>query len=359
MRFHQVLIAFLVVIEIASLASAKKNLYSTLGVSKGCSSKELKKAYRRAALKYHPDKAPPEQREKAENKFKEISQAYEILSDDDKRSLYDQYGDRALDPHFTPFAAQQQQQPQAHTGAPPFTTSSSSFSHQKGAMPDMFSFFSSAQNGGVGGAPPFQFSSIGRDGGVNLESLLRKMMGDTGGIPRNKNSRQSYFHKSKRRKPQTYTRTVSCTLQELATGSTKRLKVTHPIDGEMLQELYVIKLKPGWKAGTRITFPPRHGGHFPAMVFVVEEKPHAFLKRHGNDLYYNCEITTRQAHRGAKISIPLPTGETLTVKAEGPVENGHVMTVNGKGMPIRGGPRRGDLKITFQVKSATESSRHA
>ena len=105
MRFHQVLIALLVVIEIASLASAKKNLYSTLGVSKGCSSQELKKAYRRAALKYHPDKAPPEQREKAENKFKEISQAYEILSDDDKRSLYDQYGDRALDPHFTPFAA--------------------------------------------------------------------------------------------------------------------------------------------------------------------------------------------------------------------------------------------------------------
>ena len=219
MRFQpclkSLLIVFVVLIEISSFASAKTNLYSTLGVSKGCSPQELKKAYRRAALKHHPDKAPPEQRERAEAKFKEISQAYEVLSDDDKRALYDQYGDRALDPQFTPFAAQQQQQ--AYNGAPPFTTSSSSFPQPNGAMPDMFSFFSSAQNGGVGGSSPFQFSSTGQ-GGIDLDDLLRKMMGDTGGFPTNTNTRQSRFHRPKRRKAQTYTRTVSCTLEELATG---------------------------------------------------------------------------------------------------------------------------------------------
>lgn len=75
---------------LAYFALAKTDLYKTLGVSKGCSASEVKKAYRKAALKHHPDKAPPEQRDKAEKKFKEIAQAYETLSDDDKRALYDQ-----------------------------------------------------------------------------------------------------------------------------------------------------------------------------------------------------------------------------------------------------------------------------
>lgn len=173
------------------------------------------------------------------------------------------------------------------------------------------------------------------------------MMGgpSKGGMPR----------QSSAPKQQTYTRNVACTLEELAKGSTKRLRVTHPTETRVFEEIYVIALKPGWKEGTRIKFPPRHG-YFPAMVFVVQEKPHAFLKRHGNDLLYECPLTQRQAERGAKIKVPLPTGETIEVKAEGPMADGHVMTVQNKGMPIRGGPKRGNLKIRFKVK---ESSRHA
>lgn len=207
-----------------------------------------------------------------------------------------------------------------------------------------FSSFGSSFSSSPGG---------GATGGIDLQEMLRKMMGGPGagmggGMPR----------QSPRRPPkqQSYTRNVACSLEDLAQGRTKRLRVTHPTEERIMEEIYVVELKPGWKAGTRIKFPARHDGYFPAMTFVVKEKPHAFLKRQGNDLMYKCEITKRQAERGAKVKIPLPTGEMLEVKAEGPIDDGHVTTVVNKGMPIRGGPKRGDLKIEFKV---IESSRHA
>lgn len=316
----------------------------TLGVSKGCSPTELKKAYRKAALKNHPDKVGPDQRDKAEQKFKEIAQAYETLSDDNKRTLYDKYGEKALDPQFTPFAAGAQQ--------------STPFSSQQQTGGDFFSFFPQ-QQGGPTQSETFSssFSSFsssgGTSGGIDLQDLLRKMMGgpNLGG-----SNFQSFPRTSPRPSKQTYTRSVACTLEDLAVGRIKRLKVTHPVGDQVVEEIYVIELKPGWKEGTKIKFPARHGGFFPAMVFVVKEKPHSYLKRRGNDLWYECKVTKRQAERGAKVKIPLPTGELLEVTAEGPMESGHVMTVPNKGMPIRGGPRRGNLKIEFKV---IESSRHA
>lgn len=348
------LISLLVLASLTCFAAAKKDLWKTLGVAKGCSSKELQKAWRKAALKHHPDKAPPDQRDKAERKFKEISHAYETLNDDNKRALYDQYGESALDPQFQPS---------------PFSSSSSSgqqrsthfsSSQHQGSMPDFFSFFqegpttSRRQSASFSSSSSFDgFSPSSGASGIDLQELFRKMMGgtpDTTGIPR---------RQQKPRRPpkqQSYTRNVSCTLEELATGSTKRLRVTHPIGDRVMEEMYVIELKPGWKAGTRVKFPARHGGYFPAMVFVVKEKPHSFLTWRDNDLFYQCEITQRQAERGAKIRIPLPTGEMFEVKSEGPMEDGHVMTVPHKGMPIRGGPQRGNLKISFKV---IESSRHA
>ena len=73
-------------------AAATSSLYTTLQIPKSATQSEIKKAYRKAALQHHPDKVPPEQRTKAEHKFKEISKAYEWLSDEKKRELYDRYG---------------------------------------------------------------------------------------------------------------------------------------------------------------------------------------------------------------------------------------------------------------------------
>ena len=347
--------AFLLLVVLgASFVAAKTDLYQTLGVSKGCSATELKKAYRKKALKHHPDKVPAEERDSAERKFKEIAQAYETLSDDDKRALYDQYGEAALDPHFTPFSSSSASSSQQYN---PFSSSGSS-SKQKHAMPDISSFFQQSGGSPFGRSTQTSFSfgssspfgAPGSTSNLDLEELLRKMMGN-GGSP-NANREQSSF----KRPQKSYTREVHCTLEELATGATKRLRVTHPNENmELMQEVYTIQLQPGWKSGTKVKFKRRNA--FPAMTFVVTEKSHPFLTRRGNDLEYACDITPRQAERGARIKIPLPTGEVEALEVQGPIEDGHVMTVPNKGMPIRGGPQRGNLRIAFTICS--NSSSHA
>ncbi|HDN97643.1 MAG TPA: molecular chaperone DnaJ, partial [bacterium] len=81
--------------------ATKKDYYEILGVSRDASQEEIKRAYRRLALKYHPDRQPPEKRKWAEEKFKEISEAYEVLSDPEKRRLYDQYGHAGVQQTFS------------------------------------------------------------------------------------------------------------------------------------------------------------------------------------------------------------------------------------------------------------------
>ena len=82
------------------MADNKRDFYEVLGVEKGASADEIKKAYRKAAMKYHPDRNPGDK--EAEAKFKEAGEAYEVLSDDDKRARYDQYGHAGVDPNFNP-----------------------------------------------------------------------------------------------------------------------------------------------------------------------------------------------------------------------------------------------------------------
>ena len=300
---------------------------------------DLKKAYRKLALKHHPDKGGDEQ------KFKEISEAYETLSDEKKRELYDRFGEAGINPN-------------GGMGAGP----------GPGGMPqsDFFQFFGAGgphnqqQQHGNGQ----QFTSpfgMGGNGGmhINLEEILRNFMGTgaaAGGDPRmrqqsrNTSNSKAYF-----------TRPVSCSLEELAMGATKRLRVKHPVkrvdpwtgqeeSSTVEARVYEVTLKKGWKAGTRIKYPPKDG--FPGMIFVVEEEVHPYLERHGNDLVFRCAVSEKQSNEGAKVTIPLPTKERfqMTVEdAELPIEDGRTMRVVGKGMPIKGGPQRGDLLVVFSV----------
>jgi DnaJ-class molecular chaperone len=302
----------------------------------------LKKAYRRKALKHHPDKVPPEKREKAQEKFKEIQKAYEILQDDEKRARYDQYGDASLDPRF---------ENQPHVSSP-FSSHSFQQSSQQG-MPDLFSFFQQHP----AGRQSSHFSSFesaspfGSTTNIDFEALLRQMMG--GNDSRKAPSPQQSRSKQKQRQ-KSYTRNVYCSLEELATGATKRLRVVGTTTTEK-EQFYTIQLQPGWKSGTRVTFPPRANNGI-QMTFIIQEKPHLFLKRRGNDLYYACTLTSRQAERGAKVKIPLPTGDVLELQTKAQTQNGHVMTVPNKGMPIKGTTQRGNLKIEFKVM---EQSSHA
>jgi DnaJ family protein B protein 4 len=163
-------------------------------------------------------------------------------------------------------------------------------------------------------------------------------------------------HSQQQQQPRAFTKPLWCTLEDLATGRTKKMKVN--FQGQ--EKIFEIALKPGWKEGTSITFAASND--FPvSMVFQVQESPHAYLRRQGNDLYYTCWISESQTKGGIKLKVPLPSGEVWSKhipKGEDDtvVPHGKQMVIPSKGMPIKGGPERGDLVVQFRVRRSSSSS---
>lgn len=361
--------------------------YKALGVPKDCSQGDIKKAYRRAALKHHPDKVKESERDAAENKFKRILQAYEILSDEKKRKLYDQYGKAALDPNFNPAFAGMGGGGGAGGPQPfPFSSSgygsggsggmhgfsfgtntdtnsaSGTFSGQGINIADIFGGFMGSM-GGMGGMGSGQTSNTDNYGGSPFSSFFPGMRSggpngfqqDTGSTTRTRSRGAGKEHTSP----------FYCSLEDLSNlkGCTKKLKVKHPamdpVTGKSaeMEKIYRIRVKPGWKQGTKIRYNAQDG--FPPITFVLKEKRHSFLKRQGDDLIWQCRITASQAAKGAKLNIPLPSAESVSVSTQdrAPIENGDTMTIAGKGMPIKGGPNRGDLIIKFLIVNSASNGR--
>ena len=362
-RSSNSIIRLLLIITIIStlllcVVASTNNLYSILGVPKTASQSEIKKAYRKSALKYHPDKVPESERAKAEHKFKECAKAYEWLSDDKKRKLYDKYGERSLDPNF---------QPGMFDGA-----TGGSASGGGGGGTQTFHF----GNGGMfGGMPQQGFSPGGGSSSSNfseidLNEILRQMMGGVpnmgasgshhhqgmgqgfgnpfGGGPQNN-------HQQHPRRYKEYTKPVYCSLEDLCKGCTKKLKVSYPTSGE---KIYTINIKPGWKEGTKIKFNssrstnPNSGieVEHPPIAFIVKEKKHPFLKHIGNVLIWKCKLSPSQAEKGAKLKLPLPDGSTLEIESKKGTKTGDKMRIPSRGMPLKKtNGLKGDVLIDFIV----------
>lgn len=331
-------------IIIISIFSKQKNPYETLGIQKNASKSDIKKAYRKFALRCHPDKVPANQREEASEKFKLISEAYEILSDPEQKERYDRYGDVNINGSNNP-------DNDAQTG---------------------FSFQTNHPNGFN-----FHTTSAGMDGqdmnNIDLSSLFEQFLGGGGGgnlFGQGQGAppqfgfgghQQQQQRRTRAQKP--VQRTFSCSLDELSKGCRKRLKVKHNVDdpirmgsGDFEEKIYTIDVKPGWKSGTKINFKPQ--GSFPPITFVLKEKSHKYLVRKNNDLIWKCNISDSQADKALKLKLPLPDGTTVDVLTEDilPIRDGDTKLIPGKGMPIKGGPYRGDLIIEFQVKKVSRQS---
>jgi DnaJ-class molecular chaperone len=325
--------------------NSAKSFYDILGVPKTASDKEIKKAYRKLAIRHHPDKHAgkgEEEKKKAEESFKEISKAYQTLSNTDEKAIYDQYGEAGLEMGAGPNAGSYGFQG-GMGGANPF------FGGVPGRKSPFQSYFSSSTRGTPGGKGfRTEGFSFGQDGNIDLSELLRQMMG--GQDPGTGNRPST---------PSSYTRPVRCTLEDLAKGTTKKMKMKF----RGREKIYTIKVKPGWKAGTKITF--KGSVDVPSMIFQVEEIPHKFLQRNGDDLHFVCWLDESQLKGGIEVNVPLPTGETYKRKipkaadqALAVIANGEKLVIPQMGMPIKGGPDRGDLVIEFRVRrSATTKAR--
>lgn len=339
-----------------TVAAAGFDPYKILGVARGCSEIDVKKAYRKKCLKHHPDKCHESaDRAKSEEVFKEIGRAYEVLSDENKTKLYDQYGEAALDPNFSPgFAGMggpgvgggfgSGQQPFPFSGN--FAPGTQGFSGDGGA-----SFFAPGGQGisiqdileGVMGR------SAADNGRRNGASNPFSSFGGFGGAPN--------FGKAKTQKE--FTRPFYCSLQDLSNpnGCTKKLKVKNPgvdpLTGQVtvVEKVFTIQVKPGWKSGTKVKFKSQNG--FPSMTFVLKEKVHPYFQRVDNDLVWKSTLSPKQAENGVKLNIPLPSGESLSISTveKSPIRNGDEMIISAKGMPIKGDiENKGDLIIKIRVK---------
>ncbi|KAG0197287.1 hypothetical protein BGX28_009227 [Mortierella sp. GBA30] len=360
--------------------------YAILGVLKDADENQIKKAYRKLALKYHPDKnAAPE----AQKKFHDISEAYEVLSDKNKRAIFDQYGEEGLKGGAGAGAGAGGPGgfPGGGFGGFPggggggrtfsFTTAGPGGMGGGGFHPsdaeDIFrQFFASfggagGAGGGAGGGMDDDDDDMRGFGGGGMKSGMGGMggipgMGGMGGMGGRART-HPHHPQTAPEKPPALERPLAVSLEDLQKGVIKRLKVTRKVSGNTSRssdKILTIDVKPGWKAGTKIRF-PREGDEYPNgaiqdIVFTLEEKPHPVFTRRGDDLIMNLELTLLEALTGFSKTIKTLDGKTLPVSASASrvTQPGQEERFPGEGMPISKKPgQKGDLIVKFDVKLPT------
>jgi len=319
-----------------------KDLYKTLGVAKGANEKDIKKAYRKMAMKFHPDK---NKSAGAEEKFKGIAEAYEILSDPKKKEIYDQYGYEGLkglpgDPD-----------PQDARGAGP----KFQFNTQNGGEANFSQFFGSSN--------PFESFFTAGPGGMP-QAQQKMSVGDLGNVYGN-------MGKQGMVKEKTIEKEVLVSLEEIATGCQKKLKIhknIHREDGSITKESKVITLdiKAGWKSGTKVTF-ENEGDQVPGKIpadiaFIIKDKPHPVFSRDGENIVYTTKISLRDALCGTKLQIPTLQGQKMSLDFSGKIiKPTTVRKFKGMGLPFSKNPSsKGDLVVKFDIifpDSLSESDR--
>ena len=343
-----------------------KDYYSILGVKKGASDDELKKAYRKMALKFHPDK---NKSPGAEDKFKEIGEAYDVLSDPQKRSVYDQFGEEGLKGGMG-----QNSGPDFGGGGIPngFTytyhgdprATFTEFFGTSNPFENLFGFGTGMQPG-MGGVGGFD----GMD--IDIETLLGG--GGGGGHGHGPFRSQTFHGQSKQQRIQdtTVEREVPISLEDIAKGVTKKMKISRRIyedngSSRVEEKVLQINVKPGWKSGTKVTFSKegdRVPGKIPAdIAFVIRDKPHPVFKREESNIVYTHKLALRDALCGCQIQVPQlgkDTKVTLNLGDE-VIKPSTVKRIQGAGLPFpKDSSRRGDLLIKFDIQFPDRISRNS
>lgn len=304
-----------------------RDFYKILNVERGVDEDALKKAYKKGAMKWHPDRNP-DNKETAERKFKEISEAYQVLSDPKKKEIYDRFGEDGLKSGMENGPGGGAGGFHAHFGGGP------------GFRPpeDLFrDLFGGAAFGGPGGGHPF-------GGGHSSFSH----MFNTGG-PR----------RAMRKQPDTEVN-LNLELEDLYRGVTKKLKITRNVlqaDGTTDREdkIHEVVIKAGYKAGTKIRYTGAGGespGYAPAdVVFIINEKPHNRFKRNRDNLEITHKVTLADALAGAVVKVEGLDGRAYQLDCKSEVITPNtVKTISGAGMPISKRPgHKGDLVIKFDL----------
>ncbi|WP_026755601.1 molecular chaperone DnaJ [Sediminibacter sp. Hel_I_10] len=333
---------------------AKRDYYEILGIDKSASAAEIKKAYRKMAIKFHPDKNPDDN--EAETKFKEAAEAYEVLSNADKKARYDQFGHQAFE-------------------------GGGGFGGGGMNMDDIFSQFGDIFGGAFGGGGGGGFSGFGggfgggqrRVKGSNLRIRVALTLEEiANGVEK------KIKVKRKVQAPGTTYKTCST-----CNGSGQVTRITNTILGRMQtasacptcggagqsidkkpndadaqglkvqEETVSVKIPPGVVDSMQLKVTGK-GNEAPGngisgdLLVVIEETEHATLKREGDNLHYDLYVSLPDAVLGTSKEIDTVTGK-VRIKVETGVQSGKILRLRGKGIPSINGYGSGDLLVHVNV----------
>jgi molecular chaperone DnaJ len=331
---------------------SKRDYYEILGVERNASGDELKKAYRKMALKYHPDKNPGDK--EAEEKFKEAAEAYEVLSDPEKRRKYDQFGHSA-------FSGQQ----------------------GFGGATDMNDFFNDIFGGAFGG---FGGGGSGRRGkrvskGSNLRIKVKLTLEEIAkGVEKKikvtkqvnckscsgSGAKNGTAHKtcSTCNGSGQVTRVQSTFLGQMQTTSvcptchgagtviTDKCSSCHGDGTTREEEIISINIPAGVEEGMQMAVTGKgnavRNGVPGDLIVVFEEIPHEFLQRDEHNLHFDLHLNFADAALGCDIDIPTLDGKAK-IKIEPGTQSGKILRLKGKGLPVLDHYQKGDLLVTINI----------
>jgi curved DNA-binding protein len=291
------------------------DLYKELGVAKTASADEIKKVYKKLAAQLHPDRNPGD--EKTETRFKSVNRAYQVLSDAEKRRLYDEFGEESLREGFNPAATRAYRNAAQAAGA-----------RRARGGPGGINF----EDLSGGGAPPGGFGDLFGD-----------LFGGGARGPRRGTASMKGSDVSSE---------VDIDFVSAIRGAELRLRVQ---DGG---EEVTVRVPPGAGEGDKVRVaghgaPSMNGGPPGDLVITIHVNPHPHFERDGLDLYLNLPITVGEAHRGAKVRVPTPDGP-VTLSVPKHAQSGQEMRLKSKGVKRAG--KQGDLYVRFLVKLPAQDS---
>ncbi|MEL0653135.1 MULTISPECIES: molecular chaperone DnaJ [unclassified Algibacter] len=334
---------------------AKRDYYEILGISKGATAAEIKKAYRKKAIEFHPDKNPDDK--SAEGKFKEAAEAYEILSDENKKARYDQFGHQAFE----------------NGGG------GGGFGGGGMNMDDIFSQFGDIFGGGGGGFGGGGFSGFGGGGGQrrvkgsNLRIRVKLTLEEiANGVEKKIKVKRkvqadgtTYKTCSTCNGSGQVTRIANTILGRMQTsapcnvcGGAGQTIDKKPADADaqglkVSEETVTIKIPAGVVDGMQLKVSGK-GNEAPGngvsgdLLVAIEEAEHETLQREGDNLHYDMYISLPDAVLGTSKEIDTVTGK-VRIKVEAGVQSGKILRLRGKGIPSINGYGTGDLLVHVNV----------
>jgi molecular chaperone DnaJ len=339
----------------------KRDYYDILGVSRKASEHEIKRAYRRLARKHHPDVNPGDKA--AETKFKEISEAHDVLSDPEKRRRYDQFGPEAF------AAGAGARGPDA--GGAPGGVNFGGFDFSAGGFEDLGDLFSGFFGRGpeAAAAGPAKGEDLHYTLDISFEDAIRGVSTEvnvqkastctvcrgTGGHPGSPLETCPSCRGSGRRVGRGILRTSQACPRCQGSGKVPRDPCA-ACGGRGVRvgtERIAVKIPPGVDNGSRVRLqgmgePGRNGGPPGDLYIVTRVRPHPALERKGDNVYVEVPITITEAALGAKIEVPTADGTTaMHIPAE--TSSGQVFRLRGKGVPHLKGGGQGDQFVTVKV----------